>query len=140
MLRVGCVILLVWGCVHFLCSALSLAYAILRKHAPLMEAFLSQEELENTDARIHSIAKFADIWLTSCAACSGAFAVVIVWFALREGQHWAFWALLSVGLFYQTMSLVADSYVSNRIIIFNISSFVVFVIGIAVSGYGLFGG
>jgi hypothetical protein len=137
MLRVGCIILTVWGGVQFLGSILSLGYALLAKYPPLLKVVMSEEEIAAADTRIYSVARFADIMLTSCATAFSALAIVIVWSGLHQARHWAFWALLLSGLFYQVMYLIADTHMANRVIIFNLASLVVFVVGIALAGYAV---
>ncbi len=77
---------------------------------------------------------------TSCATAFSAAALVVIWIGLRHVQQRAFWSLLLVGFFYQAMWLLADPLVGSRIIVFNIASSIVFVIGSPVAGYGLFRG
>ncbi len=137
MLKIGCIVLSVWGGVHLVGSAWSLIAVLLSEHAWIMKARLSADEIAKIDAKVHPISRYSEIMQTSCAAAFSALVLVLIWKGLRDGHSWAFWALLFAGIFYQAMWLAADPLVGNRIIFFNIGSSIVLLAGLILVGYGL---
>lgn len=140
MLRIGCIILSIWGGLHFIASLLSVIATINMKFAPIIKIVFSDDEIASLDKKIFPITKSLAIMHNTGATIFGAFVLVIIWFGLFNGNKWAFFTLLFAGVFSQGMWLFADSIVGNKTIIVNVIFSCLFLAGILFSGYGLYKG
>lgn len=140
MLRIGCIILSVWGGLHFIASALSLIASILGKYAPMMKIVFSDNEIEAFDTKILSVTKALAIMHNSGATIFGAFVLSVTWFVLNNAQKWSFWTLLLAGVLIHLMWFLSDSFIGNKTFMVNVIFSILFLVGISISGYGLFKG
>ena len=138
MLKIGAIILTVCGGFNLLlASAILVAVAVLNKTAPILFIVFEEGEIPKLDSRVVAVTKSLAILFNSCAVALSVATLFIIWSALIRGQRWAFWAvLLSVGLA-QTMGFVADAAIGTKTLIPNLVLTVLFLIGIALTGYAI---
>jgi hypothetical protein len=139
MLKIGSIILTVHGGFNFLLgSAILVAIAIFQKSAPILYIVFGEAEIPKLDSRVLATTKSLAILFNTSAAAVSFLSVLVVWCALIKGQQWAFWALLLVGAFAQAMGFVADAAIGTKTLIPNVVLTGLFVVGIALAGYGVF--
>ena len=138
MLRFGCIVLTIWGAIQFLVSLLSLAVSVTGKYAPMMKIVFTDEQIDSYDIKILTLTKSLAIMHNTGATVQGVFILFLTWFGIHQEQKWALWILLLVGILMQTMWFVSDAFVGNKTLIVNIVLTTLFVIGITISGLGLY--
>jgi hypothetical protein len=139
MLKTGSVILTIHGGFNFLlATAILVAITVFQKTAPILYIVFGEAEVPKLDSKVLATAKSLAVLFNTSAAALSFLAVWVIWCALIKGQHWAFWALLLVGVFAQAMGLVADAAIGTKTLMPNLVLTALFVIGIALAGYGLF--
>jgi hypothetical protein len=138
MLRLGCIILSIWGGVYLIASAMSLVTSIMGTYAPMMKIVLTDSEIAAVDSKTLGVTRSLGIMHNSGATVFAVLVLLITWFSLSNGQQWSFWTLLSAGAFAHAMWILADSSIGHRTMVVNVILSVVFLAGIAVSGLGLF--
>ncbi len=138
MLRVGCIILSIWGGLHFIASALSVVASIAMKYAPIIKIVFSENEIASLDTRLFPVTKSLAIMHNTGAAMFGFFVLVTVWFGMFNGHRWAFFTLLLAGVFAQGMWFFADSLVGNKTMIVNLIFSGLLITGLLFSGFGIF--
>ena len=139
MLRLGCIVLTIWGGIHLIASALSLLVSLTGHYAPMMKIVFSDREIGAYDRRTLGVTKSLAILHNTGALIFGGLVLVLTWSGIQQGSRWAFWALLSAGLLAQGMWFVADSVVGNPTRKVNLPLTALFVVGAALSGYALYG-
>lgn len=138
MLRIGCIVLSIWSGIQFIASVMSLTASFIGKYAPMMKMVFTDDEIASIDTKILGVTKALAINHNTGAAVFSLFSLIITWFALNNGQKWSFWTLLFLGLFSHVNWFLSDALIGNRSLVVNIILLVVFVIGISLSGIGLF--
>jgi hypothetical protein len=139
MLKAGSIILTIHGGVNFLlATAILVAITILQKSAPIFYIVFGEAEISKLDSKVLATTKSLAILFNTSAAALSLLAVLVIWCALVKGQLWAFWALLVVGVFVQAMGFVADAAIGTKTLIPNLVLSALFVVGIALAGYGVF--
>ncbi len=138
MLKVGSIILTVWSSINFLLAAMILISIIFFKNnAPIMFIVFEESEIAELDVKVVSSIKSLAILFNSCAASLSLLTILVIWTSLINGQRWAFWALLiTIGLV-QIMGFIADSAIANKTLGASMGLTVIYLVGIAMAGYGL---
>lgn len=139
MLRLGCVILTIWGGVHLIVSALSLVVSALGQYAPFLKMVFTDQEIGAYDQKMLIATKSLAIMHNSGATIFGALMLVLTWFGINQSHRWAFWTLLAVGAFAHAMWFLADSFVGNKTLVVNVILTSAFAVGAILCGYGLYG-
>ena len=138
MLRIGCIILSIWSGIQFIASVMSLAASFIGKYAPMMKMVFTDEEISSIDSKVLGVTKALAINHNTGATIFSLFSIIIIWFALNNGQKWSFWGLLILGLFSHIIWFLSDSLIGNKSLVVNVILLLIFVIGISLSGIGLF--
>ncbi|MBI4558799.1 MAG: hypothetical protein HY706_14550 [Candidatus Hydrogenedentes bacterium] len=139
MLRLGAVILTIWGGVNFaLASLLLVLMTILGKPAPMLFIVFEEPEIPALEPKVVAATNALAILFNACAAAFSLLVLVVVWSALVKGEKWAFWALLlSIGLV-QAFGFVADSAIGNKTVYVNLVLTALFLAGIGLAGWAMF--
>jgi hypothetical protein len=141
MLRRGSIVLSIWSGINFLLAALILASVVVfNANSPLLVMVFAKPEIAALDARVIASLNTLTILYNSCSVVVS----VLVWAVIRKdlvaGQKWAFWLLLFVIGFIEVMAFIASAGVGNARWQVNAVQSVLYVVGIGLSGYALFGG
>jgi hypothetical protein len=138
-LKIGSIVLTIHGCFNFpLASSILVAISIFRRNAPILYLAFEDAEIPKLHAKVLATTRSLAILFNTSAVALSFLTVLVVWCALRKGEHWAFWALLVVGVLGQRMGFVADAAIGTKTLIPNVALTAVFVVGIALAGYGVF--
>lgn len=139
MLKKGSTILLIWSGINFFIAFLILtSVVIFNTNSPILPLVFEKYEIASLSAKIIASLNALTILYNSCSMVVS----VLVWVFIRKslivGQKWAFWVLLFVIGFVDLMSFIASVPIGNaRWQLYAVQS-VLFVVGIGLSGYGLF--
>jgi hypothetical protein len=128
-----------WSGLNFLLAAVILALVVVFKaDFPLLGMVFKKPEIAALDAKVIASLNALTILYNSCAVAVS----VLVWTVIRKnlvaGEGWLFWLLLFVIGFIEVMAFVASAKVGHVHWQVNVVPTVLYVIGIAVTGYTLF--
>ena len=141
MLRRGSIVLSIWSGINFLLAALILTtLVIFDADSPLLVMVFAKPEIAALDARVIASLNTLTILYNSCSVVVSLLVWTIIWKNLVAGQKWAFWLLLFVIGFIEVMAFIASAEVENARWQVNVVQSVLYVVGIGLSGYALFGG
>ncbi|MBI4659474.1 MAG: hypothetical protein HY735_11595 [Verrucomicrobia bacterium] len=136
MLKVGCVLLTVWGAFNFLLAGLILMLLTLfQKHAPMLFIVFEESEIARLDSKVLAATKSLAILFNGCAAGLAALSLFVTWGALIHGHRWALWALLLSAGLAQAMGFVADAVIGWKTLIPNSVLTLLFLVGIVLAGW-----
>lgn len=139
MLKAGSVLLSIWGGINFLLAALILiAVILLDGDSPLLVMVFEPSEIASLDSRVIAALNTLTILYNSCAVALSIFALFIIWSNLIRGQKWAFWVLLTAIGLVELLANIASAEVGNARWQVNVVLSVLYVLGIGISGYGIF--
>ena len=142
MLKKGSIVLSIWCIINFILAFIILCYVIiLKENSPILQvASFSEAEIASLSAKVIASLNALTILYNSCSVVVS----VLVWFLIRKsliaGQKWAFWVLLFVIGFVEVMAFIASAPIGNARWQVNVVQSVLYVVGIGLSGYALFGG
>jgi len=139
MLKIGAIILSIWGGFNALLATFILVQIIFFGSHPLISrvVFDEKEIAELTPKTVAAIKDLA-ILMNATALAISILVLFVVWTGLINKEVWAFWALLiSVGLL-QVMQFVGDTYIGNKTLPASIIMTILFLAGIILSEIGLF--
>ena len=141
MLKAGSRFLYLWSGINFLLAALILtSVVIFNANSPLLVMVFDKPEIASLDAKVIASLNALTILYNSCSAVLS----VLVWLLIRKSliarQKWAFWALLITIGFVEIFAFIASAPIGNVRWQVNVVQSVLYVVGIGLSGYALFGG
>lgn len=138
MMKIGCIILTVGEAFKLIASVLSLIASLFGNYAPILKMTLTDDEISGLDSKVTTATKSLAIIHNYGAASFSIFIIVIIWTSLTGNQKWAFWLILLLGLFAHLTWFYADSIIGNKSLIVNIVFTTIFLVGIVLSGIGIF--
>jgi hypothetical protein len=139
MLKTGSTILLIWTGINFLLAALILtSVVVFRANSPLLVMVFEKPEIAALDSRVIASLNTLTILYNSCSVIVSVMAWIIIRQNLVNGQKWAFWLLLFTIGFIETMAFIASAQVDHARWQVNVVQSVLYIVGIALSGYALF--
>jgi hypothetical protein len=138
MLKIGAVVLTVSaGFNLLLAAAVLLAIIGLGKNPPILYVSLERAEVARLAPHVLATFKSLAIYFNSAVVTSCLLSLFVIWAALSRGQRWAFWALaITVGIG-QISAFIADSFIGNKTLVVNIVSTIIYLLGVALSWWGL---
>jgi hypothetical protein len=141
MLKKGATILSIWNGINFLLAALILSSVVIfNANSPLLVMVFERSEIASLDARVIASLNTLTILYNSCSMALSA----LVWLLIRKSliarQKWAFWTLLLVIGFVESMAFIASAGVGNARWQVNVLQSVLYILGIGLSGWSLFKG
>jgi hypothetical protein len=122
---------------QFIVSVLSLIVSM-AGNAPILKMVFTDDEIAALDTKVLATTKSLAILHNAGAVLGTALTLVIVWTSLVHGQRWAFWTLLCAGVWGHTMWFLSARCIGNQTMAVNLAFTVVFLIGIALAGRGIF--
>ncbi len=139
MLKRGSLVLSIWSGINFFFAFLILTSVVIFKaNSPLLVMVFNKSEIASLDARVIASLNTLTILYNSCSVVLS----VLVWLLIRKsliaGQKWAFWVLLFVIGFVEVMAFIASAGVGDARWPVNVVLSVLYLVGIGLSGYGLF--
>ena len=137
MLKAGAIVLSVGAGLQFIVSVLSLVLSI-AGNAPILKMVFTDKEIAALDAKVIATTKSLAILHNGGAILGTALVLIIVWSGLIHGHKWAFWCLLCAGLWGHAMWLLGARFIGNKTMAVNMAFAAIFLIGIALAGWGLF--
>ncbi len=138
MLKIGAVFLTVSTGFNLLLAAAILAAIIfLGKNPPILYVSLGQAEVSQLPEQVLATFKSLAIYFNSAVVTSCLLSIFVIWAALSQGHKWAIWALLFIMGIGQVSAFVADSFIGNKILVVNIVLTAIYLLGIALSWFGL---
>jgi hypothetical protein len=142
MLKKGSNALSIWCAINFFLALVILCYVIvLKKDSPILQvASFSEAEIADLSAKTIASLNCFTILYNSCSLMIS----VLTWPLIRKnlvaGEKWAFWLLVWVIGFIESMALLASSYIGHRRWQVNVVQSVLYLAGIGMSGYSIFKG
>ena len=142
MLKRGSIVLSIWSGINiFLASIILTIVVFLNGNSPILQvASFSEAEIASLGAKVIASLNALTILYNSCSVALS----VLVWLLIRKcliaGEKWAFWVLLFVIGFVEVMAFIASAPIGNARWQVNIVQSALYVVGIGLSGYSLFGG
>jgi uncharacterized membrane protein YhaH (DUF805 family) len=140
MLKKGSIVLSLWCVINFLLAFIILCFVIvLKKDSPILQvASFSEAEIASLSAKTIAALNCFTILYNSCSLVIS----VLTWPLIRKnlvaGQRSAFWMLVLVIGFVEGMAFLASSYIGHGRWQVNVLQSVLYIVGIALSGYSLF--
>ena len=139
MLKLGAVILSIWGGLNLLPSSGILVLILFQnKNAPALSVLLSEEEISGLSsdllATVNSIAAFAN-------GLNVAFCLLFlfaIWRGLNRKIEWVFWALLLSTVFALLAGIAGDYIVGTKFPEVNVISGLILAVGFICSAIGIF--
>ena len=142
MLKKGSNALSIWCAINFFLALVILCYVIvLRKDSPILQvASFSEAEIADLSAKTIASLNCFTILYNSCSLMIS----VLTWPLIRKnlvaGEKWAFWLLVGVIGFIESMAFLASSYIGHGRWQVNVVQSVLYLGGIGMSGYSIFKG
>ena len=139
MLKLGAVILSIWGGLNLLPSFGILVLILFQnKNAPALSVLLSEEEITalsaDAIAAVNSIAAFANgLNVVFCLLF-----LIAIWKGLNRKVEWVFWALLISSFFALMAGIAGDYVVGTQFPEVNVLSGLILVVGFICSAVGIF--
>ena len=137
MLKAGAIVLSIGAGLQCIASILSLIISIVG-NAPILNLVFTDKEISALDTKVIATTKSLAVLNNSGAVLTTVFVLVIIWTSLNNGARWAFWTLLFAGIWGHSLWFVADSYIGHETLVVNIVLSAIFLVGISLSGYGIF--
>ena len=142
MLKRGSMVLSLWCAINFFLALVILCYVIvLKKDSPILQvASFSEAEIADLSAKTIASLNCFTILYNSCSLMVS----VLTWPLIRKnlvaGEKWAFWLLVGVIGFSESMAFLASSYIGHGRWQVNVVQSVLYLAGIGMSGYSIFKG
>jgi hypothetical protein len=142
MLKKGSNTLSIWCAINFFLALVILCYVIvLKKDSPILQvASFSEAEIADLSAKTIAALNCFTILYNSCSLMIS----VLTWPLIRKnlvaGEKWAFWLLVGVIGFIESMAFLASSYIGHGRWQVNVVQSVLYLAGIGMSGYSIFKG
>jgi hypothetical protein len=142
MLKKGSNALSIWCAINFFLALVILCYVIvLKKDSPILQvASFSEAEIADLSAKTIASLNCFTILYNSCSLMIS----VLTWPLIRKnlvaGEKWAFWLLVGVIGFIESMAFLASSYIGHGRWQVNVVQNVLYLAGIGMSGYSIFKG
>ena len=142
MLKKGSNALSIWCAINFFLALVILCYVIvLKKDSPILQvASFSEAEIADLSAKTIASLNCFTILYNSCSLMIS----VLTWPLIRKnlvaGEKWAFWLLVGVIGFIESMAFLASSYIGHGRWQVNVVQSVLYLAGIGMSGYSIFKG
>ncbi len=139
MLKAGTTILLIWcGINFFLAAMILITLVVFGTNSPLLVMVFEKPEIAEFDPRVIASLNTLTILYNSCSVVVSVF----VWNLLKRGflqnQPWVFWVLLITIGFIEIMAFIASAQVSHARWQVNVLQTLLYLVGIILSGVGLF--
>jgi hypothetical protein len=131
-----------WCAINFFLALVILCYVIvLKKDSPILQvASFSEAEIADLSAKTIASLNCFTILYNSCSLMIS----VLTWPLIRKnlvaGEKWAFWLLVGVIGFIESMAFLASSYIGHGRWQVNVVQSVLYLAGIGMSGYSIFKG
>jgi len=139
MLRIGSNILSIWSGINFILAALILTSVVVFKaNSPLLVMVFEKPEIMALDSRVVASLNTLTILYNSCSMIVSVMVWIILQQHLVNSQKWAFWVLLFTIGFIEAMAFIASAQVDHARWPVNVIQSVLYVAGIAFSGFALF--
>jgi len=140
MLKAGSTILSIWNGINFLLATLILTSVVVFKaNSPLLVMVFEKPEFATLDSRVIASLNTLTILYNSCSMIVS----VMVWFIIRKnlvtGEKWAFWVLLFTIGFIEVMAFIASAQMDHARWQVNVIQSILYILGVVLSGYALFG-
>ncbi len=138
MLKIGAVIL-TFGAVFNLLLAAGILIAIIffGKDPPILYVSFAESGIANLDELTLTTFRSLAVYFNSAVVASCILGIFVIWMGLAQGHKWAFWALLITAGIGQASGFVADSFIGNKTLVINMVFTVLYLLGIGLSGFGL---
>ena len=134
-------ILSIWSGLNFLLAALILtSLVVFKANSPLIVMVFEKPEIAGLDAKVIASLNTLTILYNSCSIVVSVLAWTIIRNNLAAGEKWAFWMLLFTIGFIEVMAFIASAQVGHARWQVNVILSLLYVAGVAVSGYALFRG
>ena len=138
MLKIGAVVLTISaGFNLLLAAAILVAIIVLGKNPPILYVSLGQADTANLPEQVLATFKSLAIYFNSAVVTSCLLSIFVIWAALCQGRQWAIWALLITIGIGQILAFVADSFIGNKTLVVNIVLTAIYLLGMALSWFGL---
>ena len=138
MLKIGAVFLTVSaGFNLLLATAILIAIIVLGKNPPILYVSLGQVEAAQLPEQVLATFKSLAIYFNSAIVTSCLLSIFVIWAALVQGHRWAFCALFITMGIGQILAFVADSFIGNKTLVVNIILTAIYLLGMALSWFGL---
>ena len=108
------------------------------RNSPLLVMVFPKNEIAGLDSRVIASLNTLMILYNSCSMVVSVMVWIIIRHNLVNGQTWAFWVLLFTIGFIETMTFIASAQVDHARWQVNVVQSVLYIVGIALSGYALF--
>jgi hypothetical protein len=138
MLKIGAVVLTISAGLNLLlAAAILIAVIVLGKNPPILYVSLSQAEVAQLPEQVLATFKSLAIYFNSAVVTFCLLSIFVIWSALGQGHKWVFWAILITMGIGQILAFVADSFIGNKTLISDIVLTAIYLLGIALSGFGI---
>jgi len=77
-----------------LAAGILIAIIFFGKNPPILYVSLGQIEITRLDKQVLTTFKSLAVYFNSAVVTFCLLSIFVIWFALAQGQRWAFWALL----------------------------------------------
>jgi hypothetical protein len=140
MLKKGSLLLSIWCGINFSLALIILCYVIiLRKDSPILQvASFSEVEIAALSSKTIAALNCFTILYNSCSLMVS----VLTWPLIRKnlvaGEKQAFWLLVFIIGFVETMAFLASSYIGNGRWQVNVVQSILYLTGISLSGFPIF--
>jgi hypothetical protein len=142
MLKRGSTVLSIWCGINFILAFIILCCVIVfKQNSPILQvASFSEAEIASLGARTIASLNAFTILYNSCALMVSVLTWPLIRTNLVAGQKWAFWLLVGVIGFIESMAFLASSYIGNGRWQVNVVQSVLYLAGIGLSGFPIFKG
>ncbi len=142
MLSKGAAVLSTWCIINFVLAFTILCYVIvLKRDSPILQvAAFSEAEIASISAKTVAALNCLTILYNSCSLAISVLTWPLIRKGLVAGDKSAFWMLVAVIGFTEVLAFLASSYIGHGRWQVNVVQSVLYVVGIGLSGYALFGG
>jgi hypothetical protein len=138
MLKAGAIILSLVAVFNLLLAAgILIAIIFFGKNPPILYVSMGQSEIAGLGEKVLRTFKSLAIYFNSAVVASCIGGLFVIWMGLAQGQRWAFWALLVTAIVGQVSGFIADSFIGNKTLGVNIVFTILYLLGIGLSGFGL---
>ncbi len=149
MLRTGVVILSTWSGLNLLLAVASLlAITAFQQNSPGLTFMIDEAEIDQLGPRWVTLINGLAALCNTFDAAFFILVLYVIWTSLVHKARWAFWGLAISGGFLQAFAFVSYSFFATGIVrenivtlnlLGNLVSSGLLVVGLALSGYGIYG-
>ena len=149
MLRTGVVFLSTWSGLNLLLAVASLlAITVFHQNSPGLTLMVEQSEIHELGPRWLALINGLAALCNTFDAAFFILALCVIWTSLVRKARWAFWGLVISGGFLQVFAFASYSFIGTGIarenvvtlnLLGNLVSSGLLVVGLALSGYGIYG-